>query len=90
MSTFKGLITISPSPRPELVQPLAQGARPSVKERDCQNAGLRQSPGGLMCRFGAFFRDCWRRIMVMRNESEQAESGNGARSRERGEERLRD
>jgi len=41
-------------------------------------------------RFGASFRDCWRRMTVMHAAFEHAESGDGAGSRERSEERLRD
>jgi hypothetical protein len=51
---------------------------------------MRQQPGGLMCRFSAFVHECRRRIRIMVAASEHAESGNGARSHEQSEKRLRD
>ena len=90
MSTFRSLIARLPHPQGELIQPLVQGASPSVRKRVCQDAVMRQLPGGLMCRFSAFLRECWRRMRIMEAATDQAESGDGARSRERSKERLRD
>ena len=90
MSTFKTLIAILPHPQGELIQSLVPGTIPSVRKRVCQDAVMRQLPGGLMCRFSAFLRECWRRMRIMEAATDQAESGDGARSRERSKERLRD
>jgi hypothetical protein len=43
-----------------------------------------------MCRFRALVHECCRRISVMEAASAWAESGDSARSRERGAERLND
>ena len=90
MSTLKSSITIPPYPQVEIIQPIAQSALPSVKKQDCQDVVIRQRPGGLIRRFGAFVRECWRRMRVMEAASERLESSDGALSRERSEERLRD
>jgi hypothetical protein len=90
MSTFKSLIAILPHPRGELSQPLVQDASPPVRKRVIQDAVMRQRPGGLIRRFGAFVRECWRRMRIMEAVSDRLESSDGALSRERSEERLRD
>ena len=90
MSTFKTLIAILPHPQGELIQSLVPGTIPSVRKRVCQDAAMRQPPGGLMCRLGAFVRECWRRMRIMEAVSDRLESSDGALSRERSEERLRD
>ena len=83
MSTFKSLITIPSYPQGEISQPLVQGALPSVRKQDCEDVVMRQQRKGLMCRFGAFLRECGRRIRVMKAASDQAESGDGTCCRKR-------
>jgi hypothetical protein len=51
---------------------------------------MKQQAKGLICRFGAFVRECGQRIRVMKVAFDQAESGDGARCRERSEEQRRD
>ncbi len=86
MSTLKNLVAILPRPQGELIQSLVPGTNPSVKKRICRDGVMRQLPGGLMCRFGAFVHECRRRIRIMVAASEDAEPGSGARSHERSEE----
>ena len=90
MPMFKSSITIPSYAQAEIIRPLVQSAFPSVKKQDCQDVVIRQRPGGLIRRFGAFVRECWRRMRVMEAASERLESSDGALSRERSEERLRD
>ncbi len=90
MSTFKSSITIPCYPKVEIIQPSVQSALPSVRTQDCRHVVMRQQSKGLLCRFGAFVRVCWRRMRVMKAASDQAESDSGARCRERSEEQLRD
>jgi len=90
MPMFKSSITIPSYPQAEIIRPLVQSAFPSVKKQDCQDVVIRQRPGGLIRRFGAFVLECWRRMRVMEAASERLESSDGALSRERSEERLRD
>lgn len=40
--------------------------------------------------FGAFFRECWRKMKLMRADFELSESSHTTRSSERSAERLRD
>ena len=88
MSTFKNLIPILPHPQGKLI-PLVPGSSPSVRQRVGQDDVMRQLPSGLMGRFSAFVRECWRRMRIMAAATEQAESGDGAQSRERSKELLR-
>jgi hypothetical protein len=90
MFIFKNLIAVPPHLQGELIQSLVQGTSSSVRKRVCQDAVMRQLPGGLMCRFSAFVRECWRRMRIMEAATDQAESGDGAQSLERSKERLRD
>ena len=90
MSTFKSSITIPCYPKVEIIQSSVQSALPSVKTQDCRHVVMRQQAKGLICRFEAFLRDCGMRMRVMKAASDQAESGDGARCRERSEEQLRD
>jgi hypothetical protein len=76
MSTFKNLIAILPHPQGELIQSLVQGTNSSVRKRVCQDAVMRQLPGGLMCRFSAFVRECWRRRRIMEAATDQGEALN--------------
>jgi hypothetical protein len=75
MSILKNLIAILPHPQAELIQSLVAGTSPSVQKRVCRDAVMRQQPGGLMCRLGAFVHECG--IRIMDSASERAESGNG-------------
>jgi hypothetical protein len=90
MSTLKSSIASLPHPPDKFLRPSVQSALPSVRMRVWQGAVMRRQPEALTRRFGAFFLECWRRMRVMKAAFEQAESGDGTRSRERSEERLRD
>ena len=90
MPMFTSSITISSYFQTEIIQPLVQSAFPSVKKQDCQDVVIRQWPGGLMCQFSAFVRECCRKMRVMEAAPEQAEPGDGAQSRERSKKPLRD
>lgn len=90
MSTFKSSIATLPYPQDKFLQPSVQGALPSVRMRVWQDAVTRRQPEPFTRRFGSFFRECWRRMRVMKAAFEQSESGDGTQSRERREERLRD
>ena len=90
MSTFKSSITIPSCPQVEIIQPLVQSALPSVKKQDCPGVVKRQQPKSLMCRVGAFVRDCRRRVRVMKVAFGQAELDDGARSHKRSEEQRPD
>ncbi len=90
MSTSKSPITIPPYQQVEIIQPMLQSALPSVRKQDCRDVVMRQQAKGPFCRFGAFLRECWRRMRVMKVASDQAGSGDGARSHKRSEEQRRD
>ncbi len=90
MATSKSSITRLPSPQDEFIQPLAQGAATSERERECRDAVTRRQPESFTRRAGTFVRKCWRSMKVMNTAFNQEELCNGARSRERSEERLRD
>lgn len=90
MSTGKSSMTILPYPQGEFIPRSAQGALPLVAERDCEGAGMTQQPEGFRREFGSFFRERWRDMKVMHAAFQQAESGAGARSRDRSAERLRE
>jgi hypothetical protein len=81
-------IAIAPHLKAELMQLSVTGPLRSLETGDCQSAAVRGQTEGFVWRFGAFLRECWRRMMIMHGQFEQA--GDGARSRERGEERLRE
>jgi len=81
-------IAIALHRKAELMQLSVTSPLRSLETGDCQSAAVRGQTEGLVWRFGVFLRECWRRMMVMHAAFEQA--GNGARSRERSEERLRD
>lgn len=90
MSTLKSSIATLPCPPDKFLQPAVQIALPSVRMRGWQSAVKRRHPEAFARRFGAFFLECLRRMKVMHAAFEQSESGDGTRSRERSEERLRD
>jgi hypothetical protein len=58
------------------------------------NSSVKWGPNGAVMnrvsRFGTSFRECWRKMTLMNTAFEHSESGDGAASRERSEERLRD
>lgn len=88
MPTCNSAITIQPNSAGEFTQTLRQDVVPPVNQRGCHGAVMRGNFGRRLDQFGASFRECWRMMMVMRAAFER--SGDGARSRERSEERLRD
>lgn len=77
MSTVNSSITIPCLPQGEFSQPLVHGALSSVGKRDCHGAVTRQQPEYFIRRLGAFFCECWWRMMVMKAASERAESDDG-------------
>lgn len=88
MSTCNRAIAIQPTSTREFIQTLGQDVVPLVNKRGCHGAVMRENFAHRLDQFGASFRECWRRMSVMHAAFEQ--SGDGARSRERSEERLRD
>lgn len=76
------LIAKSPS---EFIPRLEHGATPQAKGWRSHGAVERWLSG-----VSASFRECRRRMRVMRVAFAQSESADGTRSRERSEERLRD
>jgi hypothetical protein len=88
MSVFTSSVRVPPYSQREFTS--VQGALPSVSTSDCQSTGMRPQPAGFNRRFSAFFREYWRRIKVMNAAFAHAQSGDGAGSRARSEERLRD
>jgi hypothetical protein len=88
MSTGNSANRIQPNSTREFVQELEQDVVPPVDKRGCHGAVMRENFGRRLDEFGASFRECWRRMRVMHAAFEQ--SGNGSRSRERSEERLRE
>jgi hypothetical protein len=88
MFTGNNAITIQPNSTREFIQTLGQDAVPQVNKRGCHGAVMRENFAHRLDQFGASFRECWRRMRVMHAAFEH--SGDGARSRERSEERLRD
>jgi hypothetical protein len=89
MAAFKTSVTIPPYPQGEFTQPPVQGALSSVSKRDCHGAMMRPQPEGFNRRFGAFFRQYWRRMRFINAAFAHTQSGDGAGSRARSEERLR-
>lgn len=81
-------ISIAPHPKTELGQMSTARHLRSFQKESSRNAGVRGQSEGLIRRFGAFLCECRRRMMIMQIEYEH--SGDGTRSRERSEERLRD
>lgn len=90
MATFKSSLTILPPPQDKFLQSSVQDALPRMKQRTRYAAVLRAYVRRRFSQFSTFCRECWRRMRVMNAAFEQAESGRGASSRERSEERLRD
>jgi hypothetical protein len=76
MSTIKSSITALASPLGKFIQPLDYDALPSTRQN-----------GGFSRRFIAFIQEVWRRMGIMKADSER--SGDGSLSRARSAERLR-
>ncbi len=75
--------------RSEPMQPLVQGSLPiGIHER--QGSATSPRPTALPHRYGGFFRECWRRMKAMNDDFRESNSGDGALSRKRNEERLED
>jgi hypothetical protein len=77
MSSIKSSITMTASPPGRFIQPPDYDVRPSRRQNHSFNR-----------RFIAFIQELWRRIKIMKADSERA--GDGTRSRERSEERRHD
>ncbi len=90
MAIFKSSVTIPPCPQDKSIRLLVQDALPPERKRDCRDALTRRQPENFTRRANTFFRKCWRSMKIMNTAFEQEESGNGARSRERSDARLRD
>ena len=76
MSSIKSSITMTASPPGRFIQPLDYDGSPSRRQ------------DSLPRRFIASIQELWRRMKIMRADSERA--GDGTRSRERSEERRHD
>jgi hypothetical protein len=79
MSTIKSSITIPPYPRGEFSQPLVHGALSPAPKRDCLGAVTRPQPEYFIRRLGAFFCECWWRMMVMKAAYERFRTHRTAR-----------
>jgi hypothetical protein len=90
MSTCNNSITILPNLSGKLIQTVEQTSVPVLTNRAVNGAVMRQTFERHLSGFSAFFRECWRKMMVMNATFARAELGDGAASRERSEERVGD
>jgi hypothetical protein len=90
MSTYNSLIAILPNSSGKLIPTVEQASFPLPTKQSTKGAVVRQKFEHQFGGLTAFFRECWRRMMVMNATFADAELGDGAASRERSEERAGD